>query len=162
MSQCRRRICPDCEMPLIHRANRQRDESSSSLGQHVSERLARGGWSYVDIDGAGLRGKCVRIFEHKWDHSAEMGEGQKNTLRRLAKLIKLGISHGLLSPDSGVFKIRSKLDWSDDTNFTSGAEVTRMAATQDGDISGHLHVSQLNDLLETRPFSFTALQEALI
>lgn len=132
------------------------------MGQHVSDRLPRGGWSYVDIDGVALRGRCLRVIEHKWNHSAEMGDGQRKTLQRIAKLVQLGITAGLLADDSGVFTVRSDMDTADDTNFAGGAYVMRMGSTAVDDVSGYLDRTQLDLLLQARPFDFNAIQGALL
>ncbi len=160
-STCQGHLCPGCGFPLIHQANRGPRESSSALGQHISDRLSRGGWSFTDVDGIGWRGKTIRVFEHKWEHSAEMKTGQRGVLRQLSRWIQHAVDTSTLSAQSGVFVITSELDAVDPTNFSS-ARVVKLAQHADNDVEFHMNRRQLDALLECRDVSDPGSQQLVL
>jgi hypothetical protein len=99
--------CPQCGEVLIHQTNRGPDESSSSFGQFVHEKVGRVMY-WSDIDGViyKKKTKVLRIMEHK-RRSESLSDGQKEILPLLAKSIQLLAATRLIHEQSGVFVVHS-------------------------------------------------------
>ena len=121
--------CQTCHMPLIHQANRQMGESSTSIGQYVRG-LPRD-FGFTDVDGVVMRGNTMRIIEHKWDHSS-MSSSQYEALEWFARLLDLAVQAGWLSPESGVYILRTGINPEYPSVFTAG-RITKLIPGQSED-----------------------------
>lgn len=155
---CRGQKCGNCGMPLIHQVNRQMDESSNAIGHFV--RSLTHDFGFTDIDGVSARGDTLRIIEHKWSAS-RISDSQASILRTLATLVDVGIEAGIVSPRSGVYVVRTSLDYARPYSFTAG-QITHLHANPDADHQFQVDSYGLNMLCSARPITSAPEQMSFI